>query len=89
MTGERITGGEIHRYRHTVGTALLNNDWTQAEVQEFFGHATPTMTSHYAKISHSTLTAAASAGVKVQRSDLAGFSALVKRAAVNPLDLAG
>jgi hypothetical protein len=41
MTGEKITGGEIHRYRHTVGTAPLNNDWTQAEVQEFFGHATP------------------------------------------------
>jgi integrase len=55
MTGEKITGGEIHRYRHTVGTALLNNDWTQAEVQEFFGHATPTMTSHYGKVLHSTL----------------------------------
>lgn len=55
MTGEKITGGEIHRYRHTVGTALLNNDWTQPEVQEFFGHATPTMTSHYGKILHSTL----------------------------------
>jgi hypothetical protein len=55
MTGEKITGGEIHRYRHTVGTALLNNSWTQAEVQEFFGHATPTMTSHYGKILHSTL----------------------------------
>jgi integrase len=55
MTGEVITGGEIHRYRHTVGTALLNNDWTQPEVQEFFGHASPTMTSHYGKVLHSTL----------------------------------
>jgi hypothetical protein len=66
MTGEKITGGEIHRYRHTVGTALLNNDWTQAEVQEFFGHATPTMTSHYGKVLHSTLVRKATAFHKAQ-----------------------
>jgi integrase len=56
LTGERITGGEIHRYRHTVGTTLLNNSWTQREVQDFLGHASPTMTAAYAEILDETLT---------------------------------
>lgn len=55
LTGEAITGGEIHRYRHTIGTALLNNGWTQQEVQEFLGHDSPTMTSNYAAINDDTL----------------------------------
>ncbi len=55
ITGERVTGGEIHRYRHTVGTTLLNNNWTQPEVQEFLGHASPTMTSTYGRIVDATL----------------------------------
>jgi integrase len=55
-TGERVTGGEIHRYRHTIGTALLNNGWSQQEVQEFLGHDSPTMTSAYAAITDQTLT---------------------------------
>jgi integrase len=56
LTGERITGGEIHRYRHTVGTTLLNNNWSQREVQDFLGHASPTMTAAYAEILDETLT---------------------------------
>jgi site-specific recombinase XerD len=55
ITGEAVTGGEIHRYRHTVGTALLNNNWTQPEVQEFLGHLTGAMTSFYAEITDETL----------------------------------
>jgi integrase len=56
LTGERITGGEIHRYRHTVGTTLLNSSWTQREVQDFLGHASPTMTAAYAQVLDETLT---------------------------------
>lgn len=56
QTGEIVTGGEVHRYRHTVGTSLLNNEWTQREVQEFLGHASPTMTANYAQILDETLT---------------------------------
>lgn len=59
VTGEQVSGGHIHRYRHTVGMNLLNSSWSQPEVQRFFGHASPTMTSHYAEIVDSTLTAKA------------------------------
>lgn len=55
VTGETISGGEIHRFRHTVGTALINNNWAQPEVQEFLGHGSATMTSHYAEINDDTL----------------------------------
>lgn len=55
VTGEAISGGAVHRFRHTIGTALLNNNWSQPEVQEFLGHLTGTMTSHYAMITDDTL----------------------------------
>jgi integrase len=55
ITGEPISGSSIHRYRHTIGTTLLNNQWTQTEVQEFLGHRSSTMTAHYARITDDTL----------------------------------
>ncbi len=55
ITGEKITGGEIHRYRHTIGTALLNAGWSQREVQEFLGHESAQMTANYAEILDDTL----------------------------------
>lgn len=55
VTGEQIKGSEIHRYRHTIGTALLNNGWTQREVKEFLGHESETMTAAYAAILDETL----------------------------------
>ena len=55
ITGEEISGGAIHRYRHTIGTALLNSGWAQREVSEFLGHVSETMTSAYAKILDETL----------------------------------
>lgn len=55
LTGERVTGGEIHRYRHTIGTSLLNAGWSQREVQEFLGHESATMTASYAEILDDTL----------------------------------
>lgn len=55
VTGERISGGDVHRFRHTVGMTLLNNGWTQQEVRDFLGHASDTMTSAYAKITNDTL----------------------------------
>ena len=55
MTGETVTGSEFHRYRHTIGTALLNRGWTQPQVQAYLGHASPTMTANYAGILDTTL----------------------------------
>ena len=34
-TGEPISGGDVHRFRHTIATTLLNNGWTQQEVRDF------------------------------------------------------
>lgn len=55
MTGEVVSGGQIHRYRHTIGTALLNTGWSQREVQEFLGHQSAQMTANYAAILDDTL----------------------------------
>lgn len=55
VTGEPISGGDVHRFRHTVGMTLLNNGWTQQEVRDFLGHASDTMTSAYARITDETL----------------------------------
>jgi integrase len=37
-----------HRFRHTLGTRLINNDVPQHVVQKLLGHASPEMTAHYA-----------------------------------------
>jgi integrase len=55
ITGELISGGDVHRFRHTVGMTLLNNGWTQQEVRDFLGHHSDTMTSTYARITDDTL----------------------------------
>lgn len=55
ITGETISGGDVHRFRHTVGMTLLNNGWTQQEVRDFLGHQSDTMTSAYARITDDTL----------------------------------
>lgn len=55
ITGEPISGGDVHRFRHTIGMTLLNNGWTQQEVRDFLGHASDTMTSAYARITDDTL----------------------------------
>lgn len=55
ITGEPISGGDVHRFRHTIGMTLLNNGWTQQEVRDFLGHASDTMTSTYARITDDTL----------------------------------
>lgn len=55
ITGEPVSGADIHRFRHTIGTELLNNGWTQQEVMEFLGHVSPTMTAVYARINDETL----------------------------------
>lgn len=55
ITGESVSGGDVHRFRHTVGMTLLNNGWTQQEVRDFLGHHSDTMTSAYARITDDTL----------------------------------
>ncbi|TWS22773.1 phage integrase family protein [Tsukamurella sputi] len=54
-TGEKISGGDVHRFRHTIGMNLLNNGWTQPEVRDFLGHHSDTMTATYARITDDTL----------------------------------
>lgn len=54
-TGEKISGGDVHRFRHTIGMHLLNNGWTQPEVRDFLGHHSDTMTATYARITDDTL----------------------------------
>jgi len=44
-----------HRLRHTLGTEMLNSGVPQNVVQDYFGHASPEMTAHYAKLLDQTL----------------------------------
>jgi hypothetical protein len=55
MTGELITGGELHRFRHTLATEMINDGWSLYEVQKFLGHVSSTMTQAYAELHDETL----------------------------------
>lgn len=50
LTGETLTGPQLHRFRHSIATGLLNEGWSQYEVQTFLGHKSPTMMQAYAEI---------------------------------------
>lgn len=56
-TRETLTGPSLHRFRHSVATGLLNEGWSQYEVQKFLGHKSPTMMQAYAEIHDDTLRA--------------------------------
>ena len=47
-----VTG---HQFRHTLGTRLINSGVPQHVVQKLPGHASPHMTSHYAKVHDATI----------------------------------
>ena len=47
-----VTG---HQFRHTLGTRLINSGVPQHVVQRLLGHASPHMTSHYAKVHDTTI----------------------------------
>ena len=55
LTGETLTGVQIHRFRHSLATGLLNEGWSQYEVQTFLGHKSPTMMQAYAEINDDKL----------------------------------
>lgn len=55
ITGEVLTGAQLHRFRHTIATGLLNEGWSQYEVQKFLGHESATMMQAYAEIHDDTL----------------------------------
>lgn len=55
LTGEVLRGPNLHRFRHSVATGLLNEGWSQYEVQKFLGHKSPTMMQAYAEIHEDTL----------------------------------
>lgn len=57
ITGEVLTGAQVHRFRHTVATGLLNEGWSQYEVQQFLGHRSATMVQAYAEIHEDKLRA--------------------------------
>jgi integrase len=44
-----------HRFRHTVGTRLINSGVPQHIVQKLLGHASPRMTAHYAHLHDRTI----------------------------------
>ena len=44
-----------HRFRHTLGTRMINNGVPQHVVQKLLGHASPEMTGHYARIHDTTV----------------------------------
>ena len=44
-----------HRFRHTVGTRLINSGVPQHVVQKLLGHASPRMTAHYAHLHDRTI----------------------------------
>jgi integrase len=44
-----------HRLRHTLGTQMINEGVPQHAVQDYYGHASPEMTAHYAKLHDQTL----------------------------------
>lgn len=50
QTGERLTGAQLHRFRHSIATGLLNEGWSQYEVQKFLGHKSHTMVQAYAEL---------------------------------------
>lgn len=56
-TGETLSGPSLHRFRHSVATGLLNEGWSQYEVQKYLGHKSPTMMQAYAEIHDDTLRA--------------------------------
>lgn len=55
LTGETLTGPQLHRFRHSIATGLLNEGWSQYEVQTFLGHKSPTMMQAYAEINDDKL----------------------------------
>ena len=79
ITGEPISGGDVHRFRHTVGMTLLNNGWTQQEVRDFLGHQSDTMTSTYARITDDTLARKAREFWESKPENATGGGAVVER----------
>lgn len=60
-----------HRFRHTVGTRLINAGVPQHVVQQLLGHASPRMTGTYATLHDSTVRRAFD-HYQAQRVDIAG-----------------
>lgn len=51
----RPTRPSVHRFRHTLGTRLINRGVPQHVVQRLLGHASPQMTATYARLHDSTV----------------------------------
>jgi integrase len=44
-----------HRFRHTLGTRLINEGMSEVAIQQLFDHSSPQMTQRYARINATTL----------------------------------
>ncbi|WND56268.1 tyrosine-type recombinase/integrase [Mycolicibacterium vanbaalenii] len=44
-----------HRWRHTLGTRLINRDVPQEVVRRILDHDSPQMTAHYARMHDTTV----------------------------------
>jgi integrase len=64
-------GVTSHRFRHTLGTRLINAGVPQHIVQRLLGHASPEMTAHYA-VMHDTTVRDAFNAYQQQRVNTAG-----------------
>jgi integrase len=60
-----------HRFRHTLGTRMINSGVPQHVVQRMLGHASPQMTARYASI-HDTTVRAAFDDFQRRRVDISG-----------------
>ena len=63
--------GSPHRFRHTLGTRMINAGVPQHVVQRMLGHVTPQMTARYATL-HDTTVRAAFDDYQRQRIDITG-----------------
>lgn len=52
-----VTSVTIHRFRHTLGTRLINSGVAKYVIQRLLGHASPMMTAAYAHMHDSTIRA--------------------------------
>jgi integrase len=69
-SGQAVTV-TAHRFRHTLGTRLINNGVPQHVVQKLLGHASPQMTARYATL-HDTTVRAAFDDYQRRRVDITG-----------------
>jgi integrase len=70
-----------HRFRHTLGTRLINKDVPQDVVRRILDHTTGQMTSHYARLSDATIRRH---WEKARKVDIQGDAVALDRTGLSP-----